>query len=136
MEQQDHLRRQIEQLGRVLGKILSDLVGLKQKGQVNQGIEITDRALKNELDLDTVELMAIPTDNFITTLKNTKGFNNENLDKLADILLVIANNEENKNENRNMLYEKCLTIYQYLEKSEPIYSFDRHLKMERIKNLL
>lgn len=134
MEQQDHLKKQIDQLGRVLGKILSDLLGLKNQGQINDGIEITNQALKGELDLDMQALIDIQTDNFINTLKIEKNFNNENLDKLADVLLLIADNKQDK--DKKMLYEKCLTIYEYLEKTENVYSLDRQWKIERIKNVL
>ena len=134
MEQQDHLKKQIDQLGRVLGKILSDLLGLKNQGQINDGIEITNKALKGELDLDMQALIDIQTDDFINTLKIEKNFNNENLDKLADILLLIADNKQDK--DKKMLYEKCLTIYEYLEKTENVYSLDKQWKIERIKNVL
>jgi hypothetical protein len=37
MEQRDYLKKQIDQLGQVLGKIFSDLLGLKSNGQINGG---------------------------------------------------------------------------------------------------
>ena len=46
MEQQDYLKKQIDQLGKVLGKIFSDLFGLKSNGQINAGLEITNQTLK------------------------------------------------------------------------------------------
>lgn len=133
MEQQDYLKRQIDQLGRVLGKIFSDLLGLKSQGQIDDGIEITNQALKDELDLDIQKLLDIQTDDFIDTLKIEKSLTNDNLDKLAEILLLIADNRQTDNKK---LYEKCLTIYAYLEKDENIYSLDRQWKIERIKNVL
>lgn len=134
MEQHDYLQRLIEQLGRVLGKVSSYLLGLKNRGQIEEGIEITSQALKGELDLDIQELTDIPADNFIETLKAKKSINNENLNKLADILFFIAENGQDK--GKKELYEKCLTIYEYLEKSESVYSIIRQGKIERIKNVL
>lgn len=81
------MQRLIDQIGRVLGKISSYLLGLKNKGQMEDGMEITNQILKGELDLNIRELINIHPDNFIETLKVKEGFNNENLNKLADILL-------------------------------------------------
>lgn len=133
MEQRDYLKKQIDQLGQVLAKIFSDLLGLKNSGQINAGLEITSQALKNELNIDIQALLNIPTDNFIDTLTTQKNLTNDNLDKLAEILLLIADNRQDDNKK---LYEKCLTIYEYLEKVENIYTLDRQWKMKRIKNEL
>ncbi len=133
MEQQDYLKKQIDQLGQVLAKILSDLLGLKNKGQINNEIELTNQTLKTEIDFDIQELLDIPTDDFVNTLKKQKNLTNDNLAKLVEILLLIADNGQTDNKK---LYEKCLTIYEYLEKAENIYSLDRQWKIERIKNVL
>lgn len=90
MEQRDYLQKQIDQLGQVLGKILSDLLGLKTQGQINEGIELTNQALKKQLDLDIEELISISTDNLINILKTEKNISTENMDKLAELLLLIA----------------------------------------------
>jgi len=133
MEQQDHLKRQIDQLGRVLGKILSDLLDLKNQGQVNDGVEIADQALKSEIDFDIQELIDIPSDKLIDLLTKQRDLTNENIEKLAEILYIIA---DNRLEGNKKLYEKCLTIYEHLVKVENIYSLDRQWKIQRIKNVL
>ncbi len=133
MEQQDYLKKQIDQLGKVLAKIFSDLLGLKSNGQINAGLEITNQTLRNEIDFDIQDLLDIPTENFINTLTTEKKLTNDNLDKLAEIFLLIADNKQGDNKK---LYEKCLTIYDHLEKSENIYTLDRQWKMNRIKNAL
>ncbi|MCZ2224118.1 MAG: hypothetical protein LC122_10880 [Chitinophagales bacterium] len=133
MEQQDYLKKQIDQLGQVLAKIFSDLLGLKNSGQINAGLEITNQTLKSEIDFDIQELLDITTGDFVNTLKKQKNLTNDNLAKLAEILLLIADNGQTDNKK---LYEKCLTIYEYLEKEENIYTLDRQWKIERIKNVL
>ena len=132
MEQQDYLKRQIDQLGKVLAKIFSDLLGVKNSGQISIGLEITNQTLKSELNFDIQDLIDIPTDDFINSLKE-QNLTDDNLDKLAEILLLIADNRQADNKT---LYEKCLTIYKYLEKTKNIYSLDRQWKIERIKNVM
>ncbi len=136
MAQHDYLKKQTDQLGRVLGKILSDLLGLKEKGMIHDGIEATSQAFKSNLDIDIEELITLPTEDFVHVLQTEKGFHNVNLEILADILLVIANANQSEDGQREQLHEKCLTIYQYLEDVETIHSFDRYLKIEHIKKLL
>lgn len=133
MEQRDYLKKQIDQLGQVLAKILSDFLGLKNSGEINAGIEMTNQTLKNELDFNIQDILDIPTDKFIDTIKRQKDLTNENIEKLAQILLLITDNQKYDNKK---LYEKCLAIYEYLEKVENIYSLDRHWRITRIKNEL
>ena len=45
MEQRDYLKKQIDQLGKVLAKAFSDLLGLKNSGQINVGFELTNQTL-------------------------------------------------------------------------------------------
>ena len=105
----------------------------KNSGQINVGIEITNQTLKKELGFDLQDLLDIPTEKFIETLTKQNNLTNENLEKIAEILLLIADNQENDNKQ---LLEKCLTIYEYLENVDNIYSLDRYMKINRIKNEL
>lgn len=131
MEQQDYLKRQIDLLARMLGKVLAHLVGLKNKGDVSEGIEITNQILKDELDLDLDELSAVDTNKFVSKLTGEKGFNNDSLDKLAEILLLVADSRQRK--ERKILLEKCLAIYVYLQNTETTYSLDRFMKIEKLE---
>jgi len=133
MEQRDYLKKQIDQLGKVLAKALSDLLGLKNSGQITAGLVITNQTLKNELDFNVKDLIDTPTDTFIDTLTTDKNITHENLEILAEILLLIA---ENRQKDNKKLFEKCLMIYTYLEKAETVYSVERHQRMTRIKNIL
>lgn len=133
MEQQDYLKRQIDQLGRVLGKILTDFIGLKNKGQINNGIELARQTLKSELAIDIYELIEIQKDEFVNTLQSKMKFTNDTFNLLAEILLLLAENSPDK---KKSLYEKCLCIYEFLEKEENVYSLDRQWKIERLRNVL
>ena len=134
MEQEDYLKRQIDQLGRVLGKILTKLLGLGSNGQASQRIETTNQILKEESDLNIQELIDLKTDGFINTLISEKNFTHKNLDQLAEILLLIADSKPDK--DKKNIYEKCLTIYEYLETAEKTYAFDRQMKIKQLKNRL
>lgn len=133
MEERDYLKKQIDQMGQVFAKMLSSLLGLKNNGQVNEGLEMTNQTLKKELDFTIQELIDLPTDELIEYLTAQKNLTNENLDKLSEILLFYA---ENSQVEKEKLYNRCLTIYEYLDSVESIYSLERQWKIQRIKNQL
>ncbi len=56
MEQRDLLKDQIDQLGKVLAKILSDFLGLKAKGQASHGVEISNHRFQRELEINIERL--------------------------------------------------------------------------------
>jgi hypothetical protein len=133
MEERDYLKKQIDQMGQVFAKMLSSLLGLKNNGQVNEGLEMSNQTLKKELDFTIQELIDLSTNELIEYLTVQKNLTNENLDKLSEILLFHADNSQVEKEK---LYKRCLTIYEYLDSVESIYSLERQWKIQRIKNQL
>ncbi len=125
--------KQIDQLGQVLGKIIADFLGLKNTGQIDAGIVLTQQALKSKIGLNISELLEIPTHEFVNTLLSKKNLTNENIGKIAEILSLLA--ESNSNESKG-LNEKCLAILEYLQQESPIYSLERQWEIDRIKSRL
>ena len=64
LEKQDYLMMQIEQLGRVLGKILADLFGLKSSGNISTAYENVRESLILELDIDFEKLIYMTDSEF------------------------------------------------------------------------
>lgn len=85
MFQEDYLIRQINQLARALGKLLFDFMGIKNTGLIEQYHQVADKILKEEIDYNLTELLDIPNDEFVTHLLRKDGFNNANLNLLADL---------------------------------------------------
>ncbi|MDD3875557.1 MAG: hypothetical protein PHT69_02990 [Bacteroidales bacterium] len=138
MEQRDYLMRQVNQLARVLGKVLFDLLGLKNSGEIIESINITTLSLMSELDIDLDELVSIKRDELIHTLIDKMGFNNENLETLSEILMQMGDNFfKINNLNKGESYcQTSLFIYEYLEKADNTYSLARREKIEKLKTLL
>lgn len=135
MEQRDYLKKQIDMIGLVLGKLLSDLMGMRSTGKLSVGIETTKQSLKTELDIEIDKLIDMPNHEFIHFLQITKNYENENLSKLAEILLLMADNTEDEQRSKK-LYEKTLIIFEHLQQTDNVYSFDRKAKIDRIKSLI
>jgi hypothetical protein len=139
LEQEDFLKRQIDQLGRVLGKLLTALLGFKAQGRISEGIESVDQALKTELGLNTNDLTLIPAESFLITLLDTKKFSDDNFEELAEIMFLIAeglNASDTADRKMKKLYERALIIYEILDETSSTYSFDRHSKIGKIKKML
>ncbi|MEI7492720.1 MAG: hypothetical protein WCK92_15065 [Bacteroidota bacterium] len=139
MEQEDYIKRQIEQLGKVLGKLLADLIRIKTSGRMSDGIEEADQALKTELDLDITSLTLIPAEAFLSSLLAVRKFNDKHFEQLADILFLIAEELSTSHSDSlrmKKLYERSLIIYEVLDKTSSTYSFERHMKIEKIKKVL
>lgn len=139
MEQEDYIKRQIDQIGYVLGKILSDLLGLKTQGRLNDGMGMVSPIFKKELDLNVDELISIPPDVFIQTLTGNNKLNNDSLNCLAEILFLLSENADKSDPNGDIMRElkrKALLIYEYVDETSSTYSYDRHLIVEKIRNAL
>lgn len=135
MKERDYLKKQIDVLGRILGKLLSDLLGKKSSGEIVGGIEFTNQILNEELNLTIEKITKIPEEDFIDFLKTEKKFTNENLEQLSEIILV--NMESGIDEITQLkLYKKSLLLFEHIEKNEKTYSFERHLKIGKIKEIL
>jgi hypothetical protein len=134
MEQRDYLKKQLDELGQILGKLLTELLKLKKGGQAKESLEITNHTLKDLLQQDIEQLLAVPDETFVSELKSRK-IKNDGLDKLADVLLTLADNVT-PDEMAKKLYAKSLLLFEKLESVEPIYSMDRHRKIEKIKKMM
>lgn len=135
MYRRDYFKKQIDELGKVLTSLLSDLLKLKNDGNTNRGVEATNEVLQNELTIDLSQLLSIPDDTFIEELKK-KQITDDNLNRLADILLVFADDANEQGTQRDLLYKKCLLLLEHVQQSDSTYSMERHEKIERIKKII
>jgi len=131
MERRDYFKKQIDQLGRVLGKILADLLAFKNTANASEAIESAIESLTTKLDLDMAMLADVPKSEIVDRLLRFHGFNNDNLELLGDILLRIA--EEKQYIHWRKLMEHSMAIFKHLESVDSIYSLERRFKINKIK---
>lgn len=137
--QEDYLKRQFDQLGKVLGRILTNLTALKEDKDAPEIYEITNRALKKEMDLDIDQLLAIPADQFLAMFNNPRGLNIKHLDKLGDIFYQLADlidQDDLDGEHKRALYQRTAEIYQYLNETGSVYSLQRQFLISKIRKKL
>ncbi|MEA2107593.1 MAG: DUF6483 family protein [Bacteroidota bacterium] len=133
MEKQDYLQRQIDQLGKVLGELLGKITGSGKNTDASETIEEVSQVLNENMNLDIDQLMEIPENEFIDTIKDNQLLDDVNIEILADVLVKLA---EHHPSNKKELLKRALMMYEYLEKSNMTFSFTRNQKMESVKEVL
>lgn len=133
MERRDYVKKQIDQLGRVLGKILADFLALKNTTNAGEAIDSVVQSLTAKLDLNPTMLVDIPRSEIIDRLLRVYGFNKDSLELLAKIMLAIAEEKRDDPPWRKLL-EHSLVIFQYLEMVDSTYSLERRFTINKIKN--
>lgn len=139
MFNQDFIMRQIQQLTQVLNQILTQVLRIKAHEVQDDAYNFVAQELLKDLGLNLDQILAIEEEEQLLSFLNTNGFNLENLNILSDILFEVAETEfENPEQHNNSmkLFSKCLFIYEFIERSENIYSIDRNIKISKIKDIL
>ncbi|MBO6524094.1 MAG: hypothetical protein JJ971_09720 [Balneolaceae bacterium] len=132
--------RQIQQLIQVLNTVLTQVLKVKEQGQDSDIVAYTNEMFEKKLGFDLDELSDIlEKDNNISHLKKEKGFTNEHLSILADILYELGEDgfELPEKHTRSVeLLTQSLTLYEFIELDDRIYSIDRNLRITKIKDYL
>jgi len=137
--QEDYLKRQFDQLGKALGRILNNLTALKEEKDALEIFEITNRAIKKEMELDIDQLLGIPGDQFLELFRNQEGLNHKHLDKLGDIFYQLADwmyQEGADIVQKKALYRRSAEIYAYLNDKGKVYSLQRQFLIGKIRKML
>ena len=136
MEFEDYFKRQIDEVGKMLAALLGRLAGLKLEGQFGQGLDIVKQTLNEESLLNFRELSSVPPDKLIDHL-DRKNISHENYEKLAELFFEIAEGLEDTDRAAAMdFYEKSLKMHLFLNQSGSVYSFERHYKIDEIREIL
>jgi hypothetical protein len=134
MRQDDYYLKQIDLLGKILGKIVSDILKTNSTDDVMEGFEAAAQALKNEVGINLNDLLNKNNDEIVTFLQQDKKLNNNHLEKLAEILFELG--KEHHSEYKKNLFKKSLTIYSFVNNNSSTYSIERVNKMDKINKIL
>lgn len=108
MEQRDFLKDQIDQLGKILGEVLAQFIGLKTHGNISEAVAITNQALKSKLDIDVNKLSTLSVDELEAQIAS-KHMTDHHLDQLSEYCLeIITYTDDQKQSDRLVLLAKHL----------------------------
>ena len=134
MFRKDYLQKQLEQLGRVIAKVIADLSGLKN-GMNDEGIRLTAGTLQSELDVELNELIALKPQETILFLSEEKRLAPGKLNLLADLLFATLPLYEESGQQliAENLSEKTLLLYEYVNLAERTFSATRQQHIAALK---
>lgn len=136
MEQRDILKDQIEQLGKVLGKILADFLGLKSSGEVSQAIEAANERLESQLDIKAEKLKTLDRSALKEYLKE-RELTADHLEILSEYVQEVGLEEiKISQQNGRIWLLKAIEILDIADEVSRTMSFNRMNKKSRIENLL
>jgi hypothetical protein len=138
MEKRDYLMQQIEQLGQVLARMLSFLLGIKNTGQAALSLDEIRQTYRDQLDIPIELILETPAENLIEVLTEKVEFLDSHLERMGDILKETADiyHLASENESATELYMKALLIYEHLQASGNAFSIERMDKIGELRNLL
>jgi len=136
MQQRDIIKDQIEQLGKVLGKVTALILGLKSDADILGGIEQVAEEFDTELHIDLHKLIALEQTEFQKAL--TEKFQNFEapLEQLGNLLFEIGQQCGPEGELRQQYLEKALWTFGYINTVSSTFSMERMGKMNEVKKLL
>ena len=136
MQKRDLIKDQIEQLGRVLGKALATLLELKPSGKVEEGIGITSKQLKSELDIDLEKIVALSKGELEQYLRS-RNIAAGHFEILARYFNEIGKEKLSTDESTARTYlMKALELLDLEDTASQNFSFDRLNLKTKIENNL
>lgn len=127
MFKRDYLLSIIEQIGKVLAKV----VDLLKKNEPEEALDTVHKTYDRFFHMKVEELDNILENDPVNKLINEHDFDDQRLNALADLLKTEGDIylKTDKSELAKSRYYKAMIIFEYLNQVEQVYSFDREAKI-------
>ncbi|MBK9515285.1 MAG: hypothetical protein IPO05_17055 [Flavobacteriales bacterium] len=135
MAYQDHLTRQVGQLGMVLRRLLSDALGLDDRAVQFMEMDAIELALNEALDLRSESLTNMAPEMLLGELQHLGAATEANQDLLADLLIALADRTIDAT-RRKQLLRQALAILEHLNATGDTFNMERHGKAGRLRALV
>lgn len=131
MQRQDYIIKQIDQLGKVLSKLLADVLGLKHDLKITEAETIVNTVFEKDLGFNFDELLKIKDAELIAFLSSNK-FDLISMEELANLFFEIGDSSTEKEKQINC-FSKAKIIYNHLNSERKTYSFDFMTKLNAME---
>jgi hypothetical protein len=132
LQRQDYIIKQINQLGKVLSKLLADVLGLKHDLKITEADSIVNSVFEKELGFNFDEFLAIKDAQFIPFLISNK-FDLASMEELANLFFEIGTSSTEK-EKQIICFSKAKIIYNHLNTERKTFSFEFMTKLNAMEN--
>lgn len=134
MQQRDIIKDEIEQVGKVLGKIIADFFNLKSEGDISVARSTTQEALKNSLDIDVVHLMELDTMG-LESYFLARNISEDHVELLAQYFQELGGAETEPLE-ANRYLEKAIAFLDTADALSHTKSFTRMMRKDELEKMM
>ena len=136
MQQSDYILREIEKISSMIMGLLGKMIRKNSEEQLlnEQAYNEAVQEFNSVSSLYFDQLLGVQPDDFNHFFLRSKGYDDHNVEQIAELLLNMGQISDVK--RKNLLLEKSLQIYQYLDASQKTYSIERVSRIHQIKTLL
>lgn len=128
------LKDEIEQVLKVMAKVLSDIAGIDSFGQYSVTIEASVRKLKMELDIDLELLLSLSFEELSDYIE-ISNLSENIIINLSEIFNEMGKAIVNYNSDKAKLYyNKSYELLNVLDNKSKMYSIDRKNKISELNN--
>jgi len=133
MPKEDYLLKFLEKLGRVVAAML----GLREKGNVEDAIRLADETYKELLTLDMDALSSLSIDDFEVLIRKL-GYTSTYIEALAKLMheTALCFAETGESLKMRIFSEKALLLYCLLSEKDKTFSFEREMIIAELKQQL
>jgi len=130
MPKEDYLLKFLEKLGRVVAAML----GLREKGNVEDAIRLADETYKELLTLDLDALASLSIDDFEVLIRKL-GYTSTYIEALAKLTheTALCYAETGEPLKMRIFSEKTLLLYCFLNEKDKTFSFEREMIIAELK---
>ncbi|MBU8893821.1 MAG: hypothetical protein KOO66_13660 [Bacteroidales bacterium] len=133
MERKDYILREIEKISTLLLYLTGKFVPSKSIEENQLTEELINKELREQYGNDLEYILNIEKKDFETTFTQNTGFNDDNVELLADLLFTLGNNQNVANKK---YLNKALALYEYINHSSKTFSFERDNKINTLKSII
>jgi hypothetical protein len=128
VKQDDYLLNQIDLLGKVLAKIIAQLLKRKTNNEIFEVSEVTIQISEKEAPITIVELLELSNDKLIEFLISHQ-FQLNHFEKMGELFHLLSNGST----QRLNCLNKSLTLYNYVHTHSTTYSSERINQIRKIE---
>ena len=136
MASRDYLIRQIEEMGVFLALLLRRILKMKEENQQASVESVVKESLLQELKLDIDQVVVLENTDFLAVAK--QYFTSEDqLEKLADILMVLGQNIETSfSLTKSNYLLKSFFLFTHLQETSSVFSYERRAKIKELQKII
>lgn len=134
MEQKDYILREISKLGAMLRMFIRRRFEQKDTREEEEETEQLAVEFAEETGMELKSLIRLGKADFDSFFALNRGFNNENIELLADFVVELA--KSSTSQNPKELFQKAIEFYSYIDEKGKTYSMERAAKIQQLKGLL